>query len=113
MPIPVLDERTESSLLILPTPHRLPVDARRERGVRLAHLVHDDSRILAERVEDAGERVPQRVRRVRCGSRASPRFACATVAQLGSFKTTLIPVQQAATQTSSGCVNRATASETG
>ncbi len=36
------DETTERVRLVLPTPHRLPVDAQSERGIGVAHFIHDD-----------------------------------------------------------------------
>lgn len=59
---PTFDKGTQSHLLILPTPHRLAVDTQCERGIGVAHLVHDDARVLADRVEDAREGASERVR---------------------------------------------------
>lgn len=57
------DEGSESLDLLVSSSHRLPVDAQCERGVGVAHFVHDNAGVFPECVEDAGEGTPQRMGR--------------------------------------------------
>jgi hypothetical protein len=57
-----VDERPQRRPLVAVAAHRLAVDPQREAGIGVAHLVHDDAGILAERVQDRRECTAQRVR---------------------------------------------------
>ncbi len=44
-------QTAQRDLLVLPTPHRLAVDAQSECRIGMAHLVHDDAWVLADGIE--------------------------------------------------------------
>jgi hypothetical protein len=68
---PAFDERSEPFLLVA-VAHRVRVHAQRERRIGVAELPHDVHGVLAEREEQARERVPQLVRRQPFGQRHQP-----------------------------------------
>jgi hypothetical protein len=105
-----VDERRETRLLAVVAAHLRRIDRERERRIRVAHLVHGDARVLAERVEERRERPPGRMRRETVRERyevarsTSRAFASATVSAKTRCRTfsTLIrpPVEVANTKLS-------------
>jgi hypothetical protein len=97
-------------LLAVVAAHLRRIDRERERRIRVAHLVHGDARVLAERVEERRERPPERMRRETVRERyevarsTSRAFASATVSAKTRCRTfsTLIrrPVEVANTKLS-------------
>ncbi len=57
-----LDERLESLSLLLAPAHHVRVDPQRERRVGVPELLHHVRRVLADRHQDRGERMPEVVR---------------------------------------------------
>jgi hypothetical protein len=57
-----LDERLEPLTFLLAAPHHVRVDPQRERRIGMPELLHHIGRVLADRHQDRGERVPQLVR---------------------------------------------------